>query len=193
MSQELVKRSAQAQLMECLTVSSKQLIDVKYDWNFITGQDRLRYWKCPNSVTHEQHNQILQDLERIGDAYATPSKEWLGGRIASLLALYFVANANEALNTSVALEWLEALQHLPQDCINRACGKWRDTEGRKPKPADIRQSAKRIAGDDFIAYERLKELACVPVEEDEKFQCKECRDTGSTGHGDLCVYCGFGK
>lgn len=147
-----------------MPVSVTQLINIEYDWNYITNEPKLRGWIPPRTVSHEQRNQILQALERANQVYPEATKKWLGGRVATLLAHYFVVSADETLNTAIAVDWLESLRDIPQDFVRRAIEHWRDNETRKPKPADIRLLAKRLGGKEYAAIQRLRILALVPLE-----------------------------
>lgn len=154
--------------MQCLPASVKLLINIETKWNYDTGDYTIRPWKGPNSVSHEEHREILQALDRAMAMYPAPTKKWLGGRISVLLAHYFLASTDETLNTGIAMDWLEALRDLPQDLVRRACEHWRDNRpDAKPKPGDIRLLARGFGGRDLIALERLRALAQLPIGEGE--------------------------
>ena len=161
MTKDLTVRKAQQTL--CLTPSVKSLVDVQYKWNYLNGDVVTRSWQKPDYLTHEQHNEILEALERAVQIYPLPTQKWLGGRIATLLSHYYVVSSSQALNTAIASDWLDALQGIPQGFIERAIKQWRNEQTRKPTPADIRILARSIGGRCLLEIERLTELSQLPL------------------------------
>lgn len=136
----------------------------KAKFQYASGDVIVDTWIPPNSLTDEEHSKVLQDLSRLAPLYPPASKEWLGGRIASLLSHYFMATNSEAINTLIATDWLEALQYLPQSAVGGACKVWLENEKYKPKPSDIRNLAIKMCHPGFIFYERLQILSKLPKE-----------------------------
>jgi len=129
------------------------------------GSSDAGTWHPPATVTHDERRAALAYLQTARHHHPAPAEDWLKGRIATLLAHYFVATAHESVNAMIAQDWLDSLAPLPKTAIAEACAWWRDNETRKPKPADIRKKAIEIFGES--EWERLMRLkiiaASVPV------------------------------
>lgn len=124
------------------------------------------YWKAPKSITHGQKRQIMDYLQEVRAKYPAPSSEWLAGRIATLLAHYFLSTTDASISTMVGADWIDCLGVFPREHIDKAATWWRDNETRKPKPADIRKLAIGFFGEtEWEKIMRLKEMHGLPVAE----------------------------
>lgn len=90
-------------------------------------------------------------------------REWIGGRVVTLLSHYWRDDDDEMLTAAIAADWAEVLEGLPQDAIQKACIKYQRQEGRrKPTPGTIYAMARdfmpklRIAKSEFVAPEKDK-------------------------------------
>lgn len=120
-------------------------------------------WAPPRSVTVEQHRAAHNTLERLDAEIVPCSAEWLSGRIATLLAHFYVADTDPMFNRAVAGDWLKAMSGLPQFAVGEACERWVAEHTAKPKPADIRQLAISIVGKPWVWQQRLREVVAAPV------------------------------
>lgn len=70
-------------------------------------------------------------------------REWIGGRVATLLNHYFRPDDPDMMSAAIGKDWADVLEGLPQDAIQRACVRYlRDEPRRKPTPGDIYRLAK---------------------------------------------------
>jgi len=121
-------------------------------------------WSSPRSVTVEQHRAAHNTLERLDAEIVPCTTEWLSGRIATLLAHFYVADTDPMFNRAVAGDWLKAMSGLPQYAVAEACERWLKEKTTKPKPADIRQLSISIVGKPWIWQQRLREVVAAPVQ-----------------------------
>lgn len=68
-------------------------------------------------------------------------REWIGGRILTLLSHYWREDDPVELTAAIGRDWADVLEGLPQDAIQSACLKHMRTSQRKPTPAAIYQLA----------------------------------------------------
>ena len=66
-------------------------------------------------------------------------REWILGRIATLLSHYWREDDPSELTEAIARDWADILEGLPPDAIQAACLKHMRTSQRKPTPAGIYQ------------------------------------------------------
>ena len=70
-------------------------------------------------------------------------REWIGGRILTILSHYWREDDPVELTAAIGADWADVLQGLPRDCIQRACIQYQQDEPRrKPTPGAIYQLAK---------------------------------------------------
>lgn len=70
-------------------------------------------------------------------------REWIGGRIYTLLSHYWREDDDDMLTAAIAADWAEVLEGIPQQYIQSACIKYqRDEERRKPTPGAIYRMAR---------------------------------------------------
>lgn len=68
-----------------------------------------------------------------------PEPGWLAARVMALLAHYYQPEQSEAMSALVAGDWIDALEHFPQDGIEHACKSYLQSQpSRRPTIADIR-------------------------------------------------------
>ena len=58
--------------------------------------------------------------------------------IGRLLAHYWTTNEPQEVRRAIAEDWLEDLGEFPAEVVEAACREWRQTQSRRPTPADIR-------------------------------------------------------
>ena len=72
-------------------------------------------------------------------------REWILGRIATLLGHYWREDDPSELNESMGRDWADILEGLPQDAISRACMAYlRNEPRRKPSPGAIYALAREM-------------------------------------------------
>ncbi len=146
--------------MPCLPDSLQPLVTTR----FKNYTDCPGYWNAPKSITRNQRSQIVDYLQAVRAKYPAPSPEWLAGRIATLLAHYFLASTDASISTMVGADWIDCLAVFPKEHLDKAVTWWRDNETRKPKPADIRKLAIRFFGEtEWEKITRLKEMHGLPI------------------------------
>ena len=65
-------------------------------------------------------------------------RQWIAGRIYTLLSHYWREDDPDALTTAIASDWVEVLAGMPQRAIQTACLQYlRDEPRRKPTPGAI--------------------------------------------------------
>ena len=73
-------------------------------------------------------------------------RQWIAGRIYTLLSHYWREDDPDALTTAIASDWVEVLAGMPQRAIQNACVQYlRDEPRRKPTPGAILQMARASA------------------------------------------------
>ena len=72
-------------------------------------------------------------------------REWILGRIATLLGHYWREDDPSELNEAMGRDWADILEGLPQDAISRACMAYlRNEPRRKPSPGAIYALAREM-------------------------------------------------
>jgi hypothetical protein len=93
------------------------------------------------------------------------SREWLAGRIVTLLKHYFEADEDPAVIREMARDWIEVLGELPEAAIAEACRTYLCDEPRKrPTPGAIRGLALKVA----VRDARIARPALPPPPEPER-------------------------
>lgn len=59
--------------------------------------------------------------------------------IARLMGHYWAADTPIEIRRELARDWLEDLREFPLAMVENACREWRQTQSRRPTPADIRK------------------------------------------------------
>ena len=71
-------------------------------------------------------------------------REWIGGRILTLLSHYWREDDPVELTAAIGADWAEVLEGIPQEYIHRACIQYLRTDKRKPSPPVIYALAKSL-------------------------------------------------
>lgn len=78
------------------------------------------------------------------------SRQWISGRIATLLVQFYTTTLPEEVHAAIARDWIEALDGLPGWAIQRACAWWIGPEnpdlGKRPLPGHIARLARDEMG-----------------------------------------------
>lgn len=65
-------------------------------------------------------------------------REWIAGRILTLLSHYWREDDPSAMDEAIARDWADILEGMPQDAIAKACRRYLTEEPRrKPTPGAI--------------------------------------------------------
>ena len=73
-------------------------------------------------------------------------RQWIAGRIYTLLSHYWREDDPDALTTAIASDWVEVLAGMPQRAIQNACVQYlRDEPRRKPTPGAILELTRAAA------------------------------------------------
>ena len=118
--------------------------------------DMMRSWR---DLLHTPIGSEIerQEIEAKIEALKTPATpKWITGRVATLLAQYFVGNLSEQMMTAIAADWEHELRPYPAWAIANAVRWWMgaDNPERRKKP---------MVGD--IAERCVKEMELVRVAE----------------------------
>lgn len=128
------------------------------------SDDHEGFWTKPKSITSEERSKAIAYLRAAREINPPAPEAWLKGRIATLLSHYYLATNDVNINTAVAIDWVDCLRPFPQVAVEKACAEWRDTERRKPTPADIRGKAIATFGSiEWTKLMRLKALIELPI------------------------------
>lgn len=83
---------------------------------------------------------------------ARPSSEWLMARVRTLLRHFWEARMSEAEETMMMADWLDALDHLPQEAIEMAIrGLIRSPSRHRPTPGEVRARAEAYVAKPALA------------------------------------------
>ena len=87
-------------------------------------------------------------------------RNWISGRIAALLAHYWMPDMPERMQEAVARDWTDVLGHLPREAIEAACRDYLARDRRtRPVPGEILALAETHIGGDLRNRDRLR--ACL--------------------------------
>lgn len=102
--------------------------------------------------TMQEAQSILAKCETL----RRPAKrDWIAGRVATLLSHFYVSLMGEAEMRAVASDWLDALAEFPEWAIGEACSEWLRTQDRKPTIAGIR----KLCAQHFAVVEYTRQKA----------------------------------
>lgn len=101
--------------------------------------DMLHSWRAsPQQPIATQED--CQAILRTCQALSTPAnREWIAGRVATLLSHFYVSSMGASEMRAIAEDWIAALGEFPNWAIQEACAEYLATETRKPTIAAIRQ------------------------------------------------------
>lgn len=117
------------------------------------------HWSLPDRISPDDLSLVRGALARY-EIYLTPARpDEIAGRLAALFSHYWVGQMTDSLQTLIASDWLEDLAEYPSHVIEEACRKWRRSETRKPKPAELRDKCQRIIAHERQARDRLRRIA----------------------------------
>jgi len=129
------------------------------------------------SQVSEEHRPMVEKLMKPA------GREWTSGRVATLLASYFVSQLPANIQAAIAEDWLAELQSFPAWALQEACRWWLSADNperkRKPHPGDIAARARQETLIVRLADERLNDL---PKRKQAKRDTKEGRVSGATAN-----------
>ena len=108
----------------------------------------------------------MSNLPRNPNA-STPSlperaehREWIGGRIITLLSHYWRDDDPVELTAAIGADWADVLEGLPQDVIQKACIQYqRDEPRRKPTPGAIYSIARELMPKPTVVAPRIDKFS----------------------------------
>ena len=102
-----------------------------------------------------------------------PHREWIAGRIATLLSHYWRDDDPIELLTAMATDWVEVLAGMPQQALQQACIQYlRDEPRRRPTPGAILELARLAMPAPVI----VRQFLPPPKEPDRPIATKEQRE-----------------
>jgi hypothetical protein len=102
-----------------------------------------------------------------------PHRQWIAGRIATLLSHYWRDDDPMELLTAMATDWVEVLAGMPQSALQQACIQYlRDEPRRRPTPGAILDLARRILPPPSL----VRKVSMPPVEVDRIVATKDQRE-----------------
>lgn len=116
-------------------------------------------WRPPSSVPAKLAEQIPALIDAYRDGMKPGRKDYLTGRVTVMLAQYFVPDMPFELQALLLADWVDCLNEFPSWAVKAACDRWRDTERRKPTPADIRAICLDLVKAHRTTLERLQILS----------------------------------
>jgi hypothetical protein len=117
------------------------------------------HWSLPDRISPDDLAQVRAALARY-EIYLSPGRpDEIAGRLSALFSHYWVGQMNDSLSTLVASDWLEDLGEYPGHVVEEACRRWRRSENRKPKPAELRDKCQRIIARERQTRDRLRRIA----------------------------------
>lgn len=106
------------------------------------------------------------DTPRAG-AQQSMTREWLTGRVMTLLSHYYLPDTDPAVIRMAAVDWLDILGPYPQAAIAEACREYlRDEPKARPTPGAIRALAVKA-----LDRDKLLAPALPPPPEAERVRC----------------------
>lgn len=127
----------------------------------------------PNVSTVRDVRDWLEIAER---ALGVSDKEWLAGRILTLLKHYYIDRKEPAsLTRAIARDWIKALERYSPQAIDHACAEWLSRSEKKPKISNIAGLA--AAWEQRIRHDihRARLIISPPPEQDPQSQDEEKR------------------
>lgn len=72
-------------------------------------------------------------------------REWIGGRVLTLLSHYWREDDPVELTSAIGRDWADVLQGMPRDVLQQACLQYlREQPRRKPTPGEIYRMAQAL-------------------------------------------------
>lgn len=107
--------------------------------------------------TGEQAKTIADGVKRL----TTPAtKQWISGRVATLLSQYFASSVPTEMIAAIAEDWHEELKAYPSWALQNACRWWmgegNDKRRQKPLAGDIAERARIEMGVVRVAQSALR-------------------------------------
>ena len=113
-------------------------------------------------------------------------REWLMGRIATLLSHFYVSPMSETEVRAVAEDWAAALGAFPQWAVAEACAEWLRSSNRKPTIADIRKlSQQHFAVVEFTRQKAMRGPKATPKPEHGKITEEQRAQMAEAGNAAL--------
>jgi hypothetical protein len=114
-------------------------------------------WR-PQPVPDGQHHAAQRLLADLDHELRPAERDWISGRIATLLAHYWTPDMPHKLQAAVAGDWVVILGELPRGAIEAACRRYLCGETRaRPTPGQIRSLAREEIADELLQRDRLRD------------------------------------
>lgn len=118
----------------------------------------------PDLLSSQIQSQTQADQIRVNIHSLTipATRQWIAGRVATLLSQYFASSIPSEVMTAIAADWHEELQSYPGWALQKACRWWMSADNserrKKPMPGDIAIRAKREMGVVKIADRAVRQF-----------------------------------
>ena len=107
--------------------------------------------------TKGQADQIAEAIRKLT---VPATKQWIAGRVATVLSQYFASSVPTEMVAAIAEDWHEELRTYPAWAIQNACRWWmgsgNDKRRQKPLPGDIAARARLEMGAINVAERSVK-------------------------------------
>lgn len=104
-----------------------------------------------NNLTTSQREEWTPSLQAQKDR--GQHREWIAGRILTLLSHYWRDDDDDALTSAIAADWVDVLEGIPNEYLQKACIQYqRDEDRRKPTPGAIYRLAMEMMPRPKLAY-----------------------------------------
>ncbi len=114
-----------------------------------------------------------QNVNSTHSSTGQDHREWIGGRIFTLLGHFWRDDDPAKLTSAIAADWVGVLVKFPRHAIARACTEYLRSGTSKPKPADIVRLASRYDGQKSAGQE-------FAIDPDTERQCMMRIDDGES-------------
>lgn len=153
---ELQRPATPTALVNSLPASLRPLLNRT---NLETGEFQL-----PNAISTSDLETARRELMRLERGYRTAPRDWIAGRVATLLLHYWTDDNPRAVVEKLAADWVEVLAGFSEATLARAAQRYLTSEPRKrPTPGAVRELAVMLAEPEWHLIERLRRLTRCPI------------------------------
>ena len=108
-------------------------------------------------------------LAELNKYLAPSNREWLAGRVLTLLSHFYTPDMPEQLHRAVGQDWVDALGEFPRHAVESACREYLSRDSRyRPTPGQIAALAGEVCGKEMKQRDRLSRCLALEVGERER-------------------------